>query len=133
MALKWNEKFATGIEKIDTQHRELFTRINNLLDACTQRKGEEMIGEVMRFLEDYIVVHFSTEEEFMLKYDYPDYPSHKAQHAKFISEFSELKRRLKSGRISTVVVPTNRLLIDWWINHISNVDKELGAFLRTKM
>jgi hemerythrin len=133
MVLKWNEKLATGIEKIDTQHRELFTRINKLLDACTQRRGEETIDEVMKFLEDYIVVHFGTEEEFMLKYGYPDYPSHRAQHAKFISEFSELKRRLRSGRVSTVVVPTNRLLVDWWINHISRVDKELGAFLRSRL
>jgi hemerythrin-like metal-binding protein len=133
MALKWNEKLTTGIEKIDNQHKELFARINNLLDACAQRRGKETINEVMRFLEDYIVVHFGTEEEFMLKYDYPEYHSHKAQHAKFTSEFSELKRRLKSGRSSTVVVPTNRLLIDWWINHINKVNKELGAFLRTRM
>ena len=131
--LKWKEKLATGIEEIDAQHRELFTRINRLLDACVQRRGGETIGEVIGFLEEYIVVHFGTEEEFMLRYSYPAYPSHKAQHAKFISEFSELKRRLRSGRASTVVVPANRLLVDWWINHISRVDRELGAFLRSRM
>ncbi|NOZ59561.1 MAG: hemerythrin family protein [Euryarchaeota archaeon] len=131
--LKWSERLATGVEEIDSQHRELFRRINSLLEACSQRRGEEKIAEVMDFLEEYIVVHFGTEERYMRRYNYPGYSSHRAQHAKFISEFSELRRRLRSGRVSTVVIPTNRLLVDWWINHIGGSDRELGEFLKGRI
>ena len=42
------EDLATGVNKIDNQHKELFKRINNLLEACNQ---EEVENEGERLLE----------------------------------------------------------------------------------
>lgn len=131
--LRWSSRLAIGVEEIDAQHRELFEHINTLLEACSRRRGGEAIFEVIDFLDVYIADHFGTEEGLMRRHSYPDYHSHRAQHAKFAAEFSELKRRLKSGRISAVVIPTNRLLVDWWINHISRSDRELGDFLKSRL
>lgn len=43
MAIEWTDELATGVNKIDNQHKELFKRINNLLDACNQGKGKDEV------------------------------------------------------------------------------------------
>lgn len=65
MAIEWTQDLSTGSDEIDNQHKELFRRINSLLDACNQGKGREEIGKTVQFLEDYVITHFSAEEEYM--------------------------------------------------------------------
>ncbi len=36
MAIEWTMGLSTGVDEIDDQHKELFKRINRLLDACNQ-------------------------------------------------------------------------------------------------
>lgn len=129
----WDETLATGVTGIDDQHKELFSRINNLLSACKQGKGMEEVTRTMRFLADYVIDHFATEEGYMATYNYPDSSYHKSQHEEFVEGFSELKKDFEAkGSSFSIVISTNRLLGVWWINHISKVDMALGAFLKTK-
>ena len=133
MAILWKENLSVGVNEIDNQHKELFNRINNLLDACTRGKGSEEVKRTSDFLSEYVISHFGTEEKLMNKYNYPDYASHKEKHEKFKKEFAELKMKIEkedTGLLTTI--GTNHLLIDWWLNHIGKVDKALGAFLSGK-
>lgn len=134
MSLKWDESLSVGITEIDNQHKELFSRINNLSNACEKGAVKEEIARTMRFLTDYVIGHFLMEENYMTEYGYPGYASHKAQHEEFVKTFSDLKKRFHedSGGIS-VLVGTAQLLGNWWINHINEVDMELGKFLKAKM
>jgi hemerythrin len=131
MAILWTDDLATGVTKIDDQHKELFSRINRLLDACNQGRGKKEIDGVLRFLEDYVETHFSEEEKYMMQYGFPGYAGHKSQHLEFIEKFSEIKRKLDAeGPGLLVVVTTNQLLVDWLKTHIRKLDRELGAFLK---
>ena len=133
MGLVWSDSLATGNSQIDTQHQELFNRLNGLIDAMKQGKGKEVIGEVFTFVNQYLVLHFSTEERMMSAYNYPGIRDHKIQHESFTSKFKELKERLdKEGVTSSIVIETQPLLVDWWYNHINKIDKALGAFLKEK-
>ncbi|HBE81002.1 MAG TPA: hemerythrin, partial [Firmicutes bacterium] len=133
MILKWTEELSTGVNEIDNQHRELFTRTNGLLQAMHEGKGKDEIQKVMSFLDDYVVSHFGVEEEFMTQYNYPGIARHRELHQGFTVNFSDIKRELESdGPSSALVIQTQRKLSDWWINHIATVDKELGAFLVQK-
>lgn len=80
MEIEWSGDLETGIGVIDEQHRELFRHINALLTACHEGKGRDAVGDVLNFLEDYIVLHFTAEENIQLHYSYPVYPLHKAMH-----------------------------------------------------
>ncbi len=134
MALEWTEDLATGSSDIDMQHKELFKRINALLEACRKGKGKTEVNEVVRFLDDYVVQHFSEEEKYMKKYDYARYGTHKAQHLEFIDNFSELKRQIEhEGPGVHLVVKTNHMIVQWLVNHICKVDRALGTFLKTKV
>jgi len=135
MLLEWNDSLKIGIPEVDNQHRELFRRINNLYESCRNGKSKEDLLRIIRFLDDYIIGHFLTEEGYMTTYKYPELPSHKRQHQEFIEEFSDLKKWFNSHSDEPLVAwgSANKLLRDWWINHITKVDIKLGVFLKSRV
>lgn len=134
MVLKWSDDLSTGVSEVDNQHKELFVRINNLLDACEQGKGREEVIKTIDFLEGYVMEHFSMEETYMRKYGYAGYSGHLAEHTEFIKTFSGLKKEtIKEGPKVAVVVRLNHLLVEWLINHIRKTDKAMGTFLQSRI
>lgn len=67
MNLNWDNNLATGIVNIDNQHKELFDRINKLLIAMKEGKGKDEVIGTLNFLEDYVIKHFTEEEEIQKK------------------------------------------------------------------
>ncbi|OGW48860.1 MAG: hemerythrin [Nitrospirae bacterium RBG_19FT_COMBO_42_15] len=134
MPIQWTEELSIGSKEIDNQHKELFNRINQLLDACNKGEGKEIASKMLNFLEDYIVIHFTAEENIQKKYNYPEYEAHKLLHLKFIKDFSALKKNFDAeGPSLPIVLQINRIVVDWLINHIKKVDKALGKFVKTKL
>lgn len=128
--VNWNSNLETGIEVIDNQHKELVEKVNELLEAGKNRRAKEEIESMLDFLEKYVVDHFATEEESMLKYDYPRYQEHKQIHQDFIQEVSELKAVYQErGAKLDLVITLNSKVVKWLINHIMGVDKQLAKFL----
>jgi len=131
---KLDESTTTGIPTIDSQHKELFDRVNNLLMALTLAKGNEEVSNTVNFLESYIKVHLSTEEDFMIKNSYPGYPPHKAAHAVFTNNVLKLKKEFQEkGATSNLAVAVKDLVGDWFMNHIRTVDMQYVPFLKDKI
>ncbi|HHV92957.1 MAG TPA: hemerythrin family protein [Firmicutes bacterium] len=131
MAIKWTPNLAIGIKKIDDQHKVLFERINDLIEACNQGKGKDTVAELITFLKDYVVFHFRDEQQIMLDYKYPEYEAHKKLHDGFVDSLKELNKELEEkGPGLALVLKTNRLVVDWLINHISKVDTQLAAYIK---
>ena len=63
--MEWTEKLAIGISSIDSQHKELFKHINNLVIAIKEQRFKSEIDNTIKFLDDYAKVHFSAEEKHM--------------------------------------------------------------------
>lgn len=130
MGIEWRQSLSTGIEEIDNQHKELFDRVNKLFDSCNQHKGKEEVGEIVKFLEDYVVTHFRDEEKIMEKYSYPEIKPHKELHQQFIKDFLTLKDCFqKEGPTTHFVITMNRTVVDWLIKHVGNIDKSLGKYI----
>ncbi|MFZ3073362.1 MAG: bacteriohemerythrin [Thermodesulfobacteriota bacterium] len=134
MALEWTQDYSIGIKDIDDQHKELFDRINMLQNAMMAGKGEQEIEGTFKFLEEYIVLHFSSEEKLQYGAGYPDYPGHKDLHEAFKKTFVELKRKFDSSgaRKTAVAIEINKAVSDWIIKHIFVEDKKVGRFLKEK-
>jgi hemerythrin len=131
--MQWTEDLSVGVETIDNQHKELFRRINSLVEAIKQGKCKTEITGVIMFLEEYALSHFGEEETFMKEHAYPPYHDHKAQHAIFIKNLSELRKELEDiGPSYVLSVTTNQVIVDWIIDHIAKTDKKLGRFLQDR-
>jgi hemerythrin len=56
--MQWTEDLTVGVEAIDNQHKELFSRINSLADAIRQGKCTYIIHGVVTFLERLCCITF---------------------------------------------------------------------------
>lgn len=125
-AVVWSKEFEVGVELIDRQHRELIDRINKLMAAIREGRGREETSGLMRFLQEYVVEHFSAEERFMLRSHYADYVKHKEIHDTFIAELDVLLATVENcGIDSDLVVIVNQKVINWVVSHIFLIDKGL--------
>ena len=133
MKIEWSEKLSVGFALIDSQHKELIDRVNMLLTAMAEGQGKSKLREVIGFIQDYVVIHFGTEEQLMEKQAYPSIKLHKMEHEKLVDEFLEKKAAMENGSpTSADVIKTYNWLADWVTNHIKQTDVKLGAFLKQR-
>lgn len=131
MKIHWTEELSTGVEILDAQHRELFTRIDRLLEACMQRKGAEQMMDTLRFLESYVIEHFGMEEEMMRRYEYAGLRDHEALHREFRQRVTDLSAEIeREGAGSLMVLKVNGLIVDWLNTHIRKVDRIMAIDMR---
>ena len=85
--MMWKEKYRVGAELVDTQHRELFHRVSNFIQAVQSpqpwENKLEHVKETMAFMQDYVIIHFNDEERFQAEIGYPELERHKEIHARF--------------------------------------------------
>jgi hemerythrin len=132
--VSWTEDMTVHVEKIDDQHRELIKRFNQLGEAVWEGKGKEAVGDMIKFLAEYTVEHFSDEEELMRIYEYPKAESHRQAHKDFVKKVGDLINDLHAREFdSPLVISVVNKLGDWTRMHIRVMDKELGSYIRSKM
>ena len=124
----WDEKYATGIELVDSQHKELISLTNKLYKACMD--GYEAVStvfkEAMSSMVEYVRYHFAAEEKIMDRIKYPMYSDHKKQHEVMVRLILESAMEYNEGKKT---VPHNfvRILKDWILSHIAIYDKAFGT------
>ncbi|NCB55450.1 MAG: bacteriohemerythrin, partial [Epsilonproteobacteria bacterium] len=65
----WEPAFSVGIAVIDNQHKRIIDYINELNNALVYRDSEKA-KEVLSYLVDYTLSHFSFEESLMQEAGY---------------------------------------------------------------
>lgn len=132
MGIEWRDSLAIGVDEIDSHHKELLKRFNELLAACESGKAREELAGLLAFLDEYVVKHFSTEEKLQRKYGYPNHEKHRDEHEYFIRQLNAIKKEISiDGLELHHVMETNNMLLKWLVNHISKSDRALGAFLQS--
>jgi hemerythrin len=133
--MEWTDKLATGISTIDSQHKELFRRINNLVTAIKQHRCKSEIDGTIRFLDDYARVHFSDEERHMRDTNYRGLEEQREDHKKYLAALAALKEQASLPRAQgdsyDLSATTNQVVVDWIVAHILKIDMKFGAFLRS--
>jgi hemerythrin-like metal-binding protein len=127
--LAWNPDWNTGIEKIDQQHRNLFSQISLLLEALRKNEAQERIPGLLDFLAEYVEGHFSEEEQAMEASAYPGLARHQAVHDGMREKVADLLLQFQADpRVMTPEVM--EFLMEWLTNHINTEDKRLADHLR---
>lgn len=131
--IEWNSRLATGIDEIDDQHKELFNRVNLLMEACNVGKGREEVTRLLQFLSAYVRIHFESEEQIQMESGYPDYEEHKQAHRKFTQDIERLTHQFENeGANLVLVIETNQMVAAWLTNHISKKDRSLADYIRSR-
>jgi hemerythrin len=133
MAYQWDSSLETGYDKVDNQHKQLITALNNIIEASTGGKGEAEIFKTLDFLTGYTIMHFADEEKLQVKYDYPDYLVHKRIHDEFKVTVGELTARLRNeGPSEELVGVVTSAVGSWLLNHIKGDDFRMAAYVKAR-
>jgi hemerythrin len=119
-AVEWREGFSIGIEQLDREHRHLFSLVLALnLDS---------VGQTMEKMLDYVVIHFSDEQNAMDRSGYPALEQHLRLHEEFAAKIADF---LVTGDDWTEerVQELRRFLNKWLIAHIMTHDMRFGKWL----
>lgn len=129
----WKENLKIGVAKVDKQHKELFNRLNDFIKVVRNKKGkinEEKIQETLNFMEEYVVVHFNSEEKIQQKYDYPNYEEHHRIHEEFKAEVAKFKKQFESGNYDEdLIMEFSGRLLTWLINHVADEDQKIADYI----
>ena len=130
----WSDKYATGIEQIDVQHRQLVILTNQLYAACFAKDDvlQTAFKAAMSRMVEYVRFHFEDELKLLNAIGYPDYQSHKKMHDTLINKILEASKSYGEGK---KFVPNNfvRTLVDWVFSHIAVYDKRYSAYIMERI
>jgi len=126
----FEDNLITGNELIDSQHRELFEKINGLLRVCEAGDGKEEAVQTLKYLADYTEFHFGAEEQFQDEIGYPGIAEHKKKHEEFRMTVKELFEKLEKdgGPTDAFVASVDKNVTEWLKFHIQGFDRSVAEY-----
>jgi len=129
----YSSEMKSHVKEIDKQHQWLIDLINAFDSIETKKLTDAKIEKMLTLLSDYVVGHFSYEEDLMLENGYTDYEWHSNWHRSYIVKLDGLKTEfLNNGLSEEFVHILNEFVVKWIVTHIKNVDVKFGAFINEK-
>lgn len=117
--VEWRDGFKIGVNQIDAEHRHLFV----LVKALSAENVQDTLNELL----DYVVVHFTNEQELMEHSGYPEFKEHLILHESFsahVAEFLSSDDDWTEERITEL----RRFLNKWLVGHILTHDLRFGRW-----
>ncbi len=122
---KWQDKFTSGIEEIDNQHRKLFEIGARIYDTASLNDDYDHYDELMSILQeliDYTQYHFGYEEKLFEQYNYQDAFAHKIEHDFFIKKLKRINTKDLDGSQGETFLQLVDFVTDWITGHILGSD-----------
>lgn len=105
----------------DKQHQVLFELIDQI-------NSSNVDANVFRQLFEYAENHFSLEEEYMIKLNFPGTEEHIRAHDKFRAELESMMQEFTSYD-ELFRKALSEFLSEWLKGHIFGIDKKLEEFI----
>lgn len=128
----WDSNFLTGIDSVDSQHRQLVDLFNELNDSlfANEEDREEVVAKAFERVLDYTHYHFEDEEALMQQsgVDPRHIETHKSLHKQFVEQVKALwtQRQIIAHNPEIFV----GFLVSWLGMHILGVDQSLSRQIR---
>lgn len=131
---EFTTELITGNQLIDSQHKELIGKMNDLIRVCEEGDGKLKAVKTLNYLEDYTNFHFSQEEALQEQVGYPGLVQHKEKHQEFINTVKELFEMLEEeeGPTDAFVAQVNKNVIEWFYRHIQGFDRSVAEYIHLK-
>jgi hemerythrin len=83
--IKWRDSYATGVEEMDTEHRELIDIINQLYEMLREKREPAELKIIYDRLHRYTENHFQHEEQMMEESGHDGLAEQQKAHKQFVS------------------------------------------------
>lgn len=128
-AFVWDERYMTGENIVDSEHQQLVSIINRVVEQVSNETPESEISEILSQLVNYAVVHFQHEEELMAEMgcDSRFIAAHTAIHREFASQVVKMREFSGAGSGTEDLL---RFLTNWLAHHILGIDQAMARQIR---
>jgi hemerythrin len=119
--VEWRDGFKVDIPQVDHEHRHLFHLVKSLDVGSIEKTIDELL--------DYVVIHFTHEQELMERSGYPAFDEHLRLHEQFgatVAEFMGDDTVWNEERVQQL----RRFLNKWLVGHILTHDLRFGRWYR---
>lgn len=126
--LAFSDKYCTGVEIIDKQHRRLFDILSDLNELNRDdfiSDKYDAIADVVEELKDYTVKHFQDEERYMQSIQYEGLTAQQNVHQSFIDKMDMINLDEMDDNQQDYLDDLIDFLASWLINHIMNMDQKI--------
>jgi hemerythrin len=121
--INWSSSYNTGIERIDFEHRIFLELVNSLKKALDHSYTTTQLHRILIEIEKYAEFHFISEENFMMRIEYPDFKKHQILHFELLEQFN-LAKYDKLGFENFY-----EFIKEWFINHTVAEDIKIRKFI----
>ncbi|MCL2008139.1 MAG: hemerythrin family protein [Treponema sp.] len=111
----WKPEYNLGIPIIDEHHRGIVSIVNSLHFGMQNNYVKEILSPIVDMMNDYSLIHFKIEEDFLEKIGFPNLKKHKELHQALFTNLKKLGRDSIFNKDSHEFM---NFLKQWWINHI---------------
>jgi len=130
--VQWVDELSVGIDRLDSDHRQMIASINRLQEALLADQGPEIMGDILAELQSYMDRHFRMEEGLMEGCNYPDLESHRAEHQNLAMRVASYQEAATDGNRKTML-ELQDLLVNWLLEHIDKTDRAYIPYLQKMM
>ena len=135
--MMWKEQYRLGVEEVDKQHQELFERLSTFIqivrDDMEWEQKIPQIEKTLKFMQDYVVEHFESEEKYQQHINFPGYEKHHLIHEQFKANIKKFANLFKNeGYEEESVLEFSGKLMTWLIKHVTGDDQEISGFVNSQ-
>jgi len=128
--IEWDEKYSVGVSTIDEEHKKFIDIINKAIVTKEHNDKPEEIREILYEMIKYALNHFATEEANMIKFNFPEYQSHRNEHLDFTDKTVSMINKVIKGDYN-VANQILEYLKQWLVNHIQGSDRKyIDCFIK---
>ncbi len=127
---QFTEDCLIGVEQIDNEHRRLFELVNETADLLMKDTvNRSDVTKLFTELNEYAVLHFRHEEEYMQEINDPELPRQKEMHQAFVAKLKEIELGdIKSTDDKETVKNIVEFVARWLFSHILSSDTMIGVY-----
>ena len=124
----WNDSYLLGIPMIDNQHKKFFVILDNL-ETLNQKQEKSEMHSLINELQNYVIYHFKTEEDLMVKSQSPNIDLHVMEHELFRKKVEEFHHSYYNNN-EELLNEMISFMRKWLIIHISGTDAEYADSIK---
>lgn len=129
--MEWTTDLSVGIEIFDEEHKKLIALLNDMHHAMKQGKGKSVLRDVLGRLADYTDYHFTNEEKYFDKLEYPHTDQHKKEHHNLMVRVRGLQKKLEDDAF-LLSIEVLEFLKNWVTGHIKGSDFKYTSFFKER-
>ena len=128
----FTNKYKTGIEFIDEEHKRLFEIIDETYELIHDNFIHDKYDQIISLLDqlkDYTEFHFHDEEEYMKSIHYQGLEAQQQAHAAFIDKLVNIdihELEAMDDNQQQYLLDLVNFLVTWLANHILGADKKIS-------